>query len=152
MCFAMVHRTGTLSRSNPFMAQLVNIANCWKWEMDSLMRWVPSWLYSSSPTPRHSFKSPPPPSQDQAPPLPTQQATHFLARSPPSLGPFPPMTLPGPQKLTNNKRRWAVKWSLSSESVTSFLGPSPCFPERSASPKRLQREVAFKEQMSRDCI
>lgn len=56
----------SLSPCNPFTAQLVNVANCWKWEMDSLMRPVLSWLYSPGPTPRHSFSSPPLtlPSQD----------------------------------------------------------------------------------------
>lgn len=52
-----------------------------------------------------------PPSHDQAPPLPTQQATHFPARSPPSLGPSPPLNLPRAlgRKLTNNKEVWAAK-------------------------------------------
>lgn len=131
----------SLSRSNPFRAQLVNVANCRKWEMDSLMRPVPSWLYSPSPTPRHSFNSPVSHSSgDQAPPPPTQQATHFPACSPPPLGPLPPSTFPEPLEAHKQQRGVGGK-------RFPFLRSghrSSSFPELRTSPTRLWRGAAFK--------
>lgn len=101
-----------------------------------------AFIHSSPPSARPHHHSPSKPGSDTPTSHPARHL--FSSMQSPIFRPLASLQpSQSPWKLTNNKGVWAVKSSLFSALVTSFLSQSPSFSELPSSPTRWERGAEF---------